>query len=113
MLGSKYLKTIHDADVPMLAIKHPEHEFVLLDKLTLRLNRALCPCDLTFSHQAVFVAADACRHFNAELFLVHIVHSYKKYVAMEDLPGEPAPEIHTQRCSITCSSPTLISDHAS
>lgn len=96
VVGSKYLKTIHDADVPVLAIKHPEHEFVIEPESSLSVKRVLCPCDLgAYSHQAVPIAADICRHFGAELVLVHVAHTYEEYMALEGLGGEPAARVDT------------------
>lgn len=97
-VASKYIKVLHDADVPVLGIKESEREF--LDEATGRLlvKRVLCPCDLSeFSHQAIPIAADVCRHFGAELVLGHVAHTYEEYAAFEGKGGTPAKPVDTER----------------
>jgi nucleotide-binding universal stress UspA family protein len=91
VLGSKYLEIIRDADVPVLAIKYREREFVVEPEETLAIKRVLCPCDLTaFSQQAVPIAADICRHFKAELVFAHLVRSEEEMLAFHGFTEPPA-----------------------
>jgi len=93
--GSVYLEVVRDADVPVLGVKTPEHEFVKSDTLTLDLGRVLCPCDLsTFSRGAIPYAVQLCRAFDAELVLAHLSTKYEDYYKKPEanLETDEAPE---------------------
>jgi nucleotide-binding universal stress UspA family protein len=96
---SFYLRTIHEADVPVLAVKASAKtptEGGL--NLNASINRILCPCDLSeFSHAAVHVAAELCRQFKAELLLAHIVHTHEEYLALEGRGGKTGAEVDSQK----------------
>jgi len=63
-----------------LAIKHPEREFVAGLDPTVNLKKVLCPCDFSeFSQEAVPIAVDLCRRFDASLILEHIVDNRTDY----------------------------------
>jgi nucleotide-binding universal stress UspA family protein len=94
---SNYLRTIHDADVPVIAVRRPEHGRAEAPDLVTSINKVLCPCDLSeFSHDAVSVAADLCRRYDAELVLAHIVHTRKEHEALEGLGGKGGEQVNTQ-----------------
>ena len=79
ILGSTCDKILRTSPAPVLAIKHPEHEFVESDK-TIHLKKVLVPCDFSaFSREAVPYAADLCRKFGASLTLAHIVDTWLDY----------------------------------
>jgi nucleotide-binding universal stress UspA family protein len=98
VLGTKYLSTIRNASVPVIAIKHPEHEFVLNSKSTISISRIRCPCDLTLiSQQSVPIAADLCRHFWAELVLAHFAETYDDKVAFDKGSSMSAENVNTYK----------------
>lgn len=95
--ASKYVKVLHDADVPVLGVKNCEHEFIDEAARRLSLKRVMVPCDLSeFSQQAVPVAAEMCRHFGAELVLGHVAHTFEEYAALDGSGGRPDNPIDTQ-----------------
>lgn len=97
-VASKYVKVFHNADVPVLGIKECEREFVEESAQRLSVKRVLCPCDLSeFSHSAVPIAADICRHFGAELVIGHVAHTFEEYAALEGKGGRPERPVDTER----------------
>lgn len=80
VLGSTCDKLIRSSPVPVLVVKHPEHEFVTADGGEMNLGKILVPCDFSdFSRAAVPVAADLCRKFGATLALEHVVDTWLDY----------------------------------
>ena len=80
LLGSTCDKLIRSSPVPVLVVKHPEHEFVTADGGEMTLGKILVPCDFSdFSRAAVPVAADLCRKFGATLVLEHVVDTWLDY----------------------------------
>jgi nucleotide-binding universal stress UspA family protein len=80
VLGSTCDKLIRASPVPVLVVKHPEHEFVTADGGEMTLGKILVPCDFSdFSRAAVPVAADLCRKFGATLALEHVVDTWLDY----------------------------------
>lgn len=81
-LGSTCDRIVRLSPVPVLAIKHPEREFVTGLDPTVKLNKVLCPCDFSdFSQEAIPVAAELCRRFGASLVLEHVVDTRSDYAA--------------------------------
>lgn len=80
VLGSNCEKLIRKATRPVLAVKHPEREFVGPDNNSISLKRILVPCDFSdFSKRAVSAAADLCREFKSTLYLTHVVDTWLDY----------------------------------
>ncbi len=79
LFGSTCERVVRYSAVPVLAVKSPEKEFVD-QKGAVEIGRVLCPCDLSeTSEQAIPLAADVCRMFDAELFLLHVIDSRIEY----------------------------------
>ena len=79
LFGSTCERVVRYSAVPVLAVKSPEKEFVDR-KGAVEIGRVLCPCDLSeTSEQAVSLAADVCRIFDAELLLLHVIDSRIEY----------------------------------
>lgn len=95
VFGSTCDKVVRLSPIPLLAIKHPEHEFVKEGK-PIALKRVLCPCDFShFSQDAIPFASDLCSEFGATLVLTHVVDSRLDYP--EFMPGmerRNAPYLH-------------------
>lgn len=107
-IGNVYKRTMHESTVPVLAIKHPEHEFIVPESYTMRLKRVLCPCDRSeYSCKAVPLAADICRRFGASLILCHVAHTLEEYE--EFMP----PHVVKGEAKIDQSTLTLLKDLAS
>ena len=71
--GSVCEKVARQAPVPVLCIKHPEHEFVDEDTPEIHLRRVLFPYDFSsFSRKALPYAHSLCRQFGAKLILMHV-----------------------------------------
>lgn len=72
VFGSVAEKVVRQSPVPVLCIKHPEHEFVNENDLSLDLKRILFPTDFSaFSQRALPFALSLCREFGASLVLFH------------------------------------------
>jgi nucleotide-binding universal stress UspA family protein len=79
VLGSTCERLIRQSTIPVMSVKHPEHE-VSTGEGTLRVDRILCPCDFSeFSHKAVPHAVELCKQFNATLVLMHVVDTWLDY----------------------------------
>jgi len=67
------------AKVPVLIVKHPEHEALAKDG-GLSLKRILCPIDFSaFSHSALPTAAELAKKFGATVVLAHIADARFDY----------------------------------
>lgn len=72
--GSVCEKMIRQAHVPVLCVKHPEHEFVKEDdgEFAFDLKRVLFPTDFSdVAQHAVPYAVSICKQFGAQLVLFH------------------------------------------
>jgi nucleotide-binding universal stress UspA family protein len=79
VFGSTCDKVLRSAHVPVLAVKHPEHEALDKDG-NLKINNVLCPLDFsTFSHGALPLAKEICEKFDATMHLAHIVDTRFDY----------------------------------
>lgn len=97
LVVSKYVKVIRDSSVPVLGVKQSTRTFLDSSSGRLSIKKVLCPCDLTeFSQSAVAVAADVCKHFDAELILGHVAHTYDEFAAIDGKGGTPENPVDTQ-----------------
>lgn len=79
LFGSTCERIVRYSALPVLAVKSPEKEFVDR-KGAVEIGRVLYPCDLSeTSEQAIPLAADVCRMFDAELLLLHVIDSRIEY----------------------------------
>lgn len=79
VFGSTCDKVVRTSSIPVLAIKHPEHE-ALNDDGSLKIASILCPIDFSeFSHSAVPIAAMIAGGLGAKLTLAHVVDARFDY----------------------------------
>jgi len=79
VFGSTCDKVLRSATVPVLAVKHPEHEALKKDG-SLAIKNVLCPIDFsTFSHGALPLAKEICTKFGATMHLSHVVDTRFDY----------------------------------
>lgn len=79
VFGGTCDKVLRFSKVPVLAIKHPEHEALTKDG-KLNIKSVLCPIDFsTFSHGALPLAREICKQFGATMTLAHIVDTRFDY----------------------------------
>jgi nucleotide-binding universal stress UspA family protein len=72
VFGSAAEKVVRQSPVPVLAIKHPQREFVADDDLSIRIQHVLFPTDFSeFSDKALPFAVSLCKEFSAKLSLLH------------------------------------------
>ncbi|MCL4692906.1 MAG: universal stress protein [Candidatus Hydrogenedentes bacterium] len=72
VFGSVAERVVRQSPVPVLAIKHPEHDFVEASDLSLRIRHVLFPTDFSdFSEKGLPFAISFCREFSAKLSLLH------------------------------------------
>lgn len=93
--GSTCERVVRYSSVPVLSVKPKEKEFVH-EGDAIEINRVLCPCDLSdLSEQAVALAADFCRAFDATLTLLHVIDSRLDHPAlMFQAPLPLSGELH-------------------
>lgn len=73
VFGSVAEKVIRESPIPVLCVKHPEHEFVKGLDNRLELKRILFPTDFSqLSAEGLPYAADMARVFGAKLTLVYV-----------------------------------------
>lgn len=79
ILGGTCDKLLRFSKVPVLAIKHPEHE-ALDAQGSVAIDRIMCPVDFSeFSHSALTIAEDLARRFGASITLAHVVNIHYDY----------------------------------
>ena len=79
MFGGTCDKLLRLSKVPVLAIKHPEHE-ALDAEGSLSIDKIMCPVDFSeFSHSALPVAEELARRFGASITLAHVVNVQYDY----------------------------------
>lgn len=79
VFGSTCDKVLRSAKVPVLAVKHPEHEALSQDG-KLSIKNVLCPVDFSaFSHGGLPLAKEICKQFGATMHLAHIVDTRFDY----------------------------------
>jgi len=72
VFGSVAEKVVRLSSVPVLAIKHPQHEFIRKTDLGFELQHVLFPTDFSdYAHRVLPFATSLCKEFSAELVLLH------------------------------------------
>jgi len=72
VFGSVAERVLRTSPVPVLFVKHPEHEFVRATEGTIAIDRVLYPTDYSeFCEKGLPFANSVCREFGASLTLVH------------------------------------------
>jgi nucleotide-binding universal stress UspA family protein len=72
VFGSVCERVVLQSPIPVLCIKHPEHEFVKDSDLSLSVKRVLFPTDFSAqADRALKYASSLCREFDATLVLFH------------------------------------------
>jgi nucleotide-binding universal stress UspA family protein len=72
VFGSVAERVVRLSNVPVLAIKHPQHEFVKERDLSFELQHVLFPTDFSdYAHRVLPFATSLCKEFDAELMLLH------------------------------------------
>jgi nucleotide-binding universal stress UspA family protein len=90
LFGSTAERVVRLSTVPVLAVKAREKEFLEMGEMSI--NCVMCPCDLSpVSEQAVGLAADVCRLFDAELVLLHVIDDRANYPLMIPEATLPSP----------------------
>ncbi len=79
VFGSTCDKVLRLAKVPVLIVKHPEHEALAADG-SLSLKRILCPMDFSaLSHSGLPAATELAKQFGATLVLAHVADARFDY----------------------------------
>ncbi len=79
MFGGTCDKVLRLSKMPVLAIKHPEHE-ALEEDGSLKVDRILCPLDFSeFSHSTLPLAEELARQFGSTIVLAHVVDARFDY----------------------------------
>ena len=79
VFGNTCDKVVRTAKVPVLCIKHPEHE-ALNEDGSLSINKILCPLDFSeFSHSAMPMAQALGKQCGATMILAHVVDTRFDY----------------------------------
>jgi nucleotide-binding universal stress UspA family protein len=73
VMGSTAERVVREAPIPVLSVKHPEHEFVDGATHKIHLKRVLFPMDFSpYCEEALDYAVSLCNNFNATLVLLHV-----------------------------------------
>jgi len=73
VFGSVAERIVRESSVPVMCIKHPEHEFVDSENHEVRLRKVLFPTDFSpFSEKTLPIAKAICKEFGATLVLLHV-----------------------------------------
>ncbi len=73
IFGGVAERVVRYADMPVLSIKHPEHEFIDEGDLAVHVKQVLFPTDFSeYAERALPYAASLCREFKAKLVLMHV-----------------------------------------
>jgi nucleotide-binding universal stress UspA family protein len=73
VFGSTAERVMRESPIPVLAVKHPEHEFVDRLDLEIELKRVLFPTDFSpYSEKGLPYATHLCKEFGATLVIAHI-----------------------------------------
>lgn len=89
LFGSTCDRMVRLSPVPVLTVKDPSHDFITKTD-TIELNRVLCPCDFSeHSQEALPLAADLCRAFDATMVLAHVVDSRVEYPVLSPIMELP------------------------
>ncbi|MBI5093815.1 MAG: universal stress protein [Candidatus Hydrogenedentes bacterium] len=72
VFGSVCEQVVRHSPIPVLSVKHPEHDFVEGQSLDINIRRVLFPTDFSeYSVRALPYAESLCREFGATLVLFH------------------------------------------
>jgi len=72
VFGSVAERVLRTSSIPVLCVKHPEHEFVQMREGTIAIDRVLYPTDFSaFSEKGLPFAESVCREFDASLTLAY------------------------------------------
>src|SRR5690606_23531918 len=78
VFGSTCEKIIRTAAIPVLVVKHPEHEFVRQPSDQIELRHLVVPFDFSeLSKAAIPLASSLARRFGAGMTLVHVVEPHE------------------------------------
>lgn len=73
VFGSTAERVVRESPIPVMAVKHPEHEFVEPLEHEVDLKRVLFPTDFSpYSEKGMPYAVHLCKEFGATLVLLHI-----------------------------------------
>jgi nucleotide-binding universal stress UspA family protein len=85
LFGTTCERIIRRSRTPVLVVKHPEHEFVRRDSMTVDLKRVLCPVDFSEqSKQALPLAKAFCKQYGATLVVANVVE--RPYIDASENP---------------------------
>lgn len=85
LFGTTCERIIRRSRSPVLVVKHPEHEFVRRDSMTIELKRVLCPVDFSEqSKKALPLAKAFCKQYGATLVVANVVE--RPYIDASENP---------------------------
>ncbi|MBI2424754.1 MAG: universal stress protein [Candidatus Hydrogenedentes bacterium] len=86
VFGSTCEKLIRSTAIPVLVVKHPEHEFVRLPAGEIDLKHIVVPCDFSgLSKAALPLALSLAHRFGARITLVHVVEPHENAEILPEL----------------------------